>query len=217
MELGQRLRGRFLDPLLKLLTRWRIVPDQVTLASLLAGVLFAPAWLTGHPGWAVVLLWLHVVLDGIDGPLARYQGIASQQGSFTDSFCDQIIVSIVTITLMSGPDPWIGIWAGSLFLVLYVGVLAISMVRNALRAPYSWLVRPRFFVYLAIPLELGGVDHLTWAVVWISNLLLLPKAVSGFFRLRDRLPGPAAMATTEPAATATPEPTAMSTSEPPPS
>lgn len=133
-----------------------------------------------------------------DGPLARHQHSSSQQGSFTASFCDQIIVSVVTITLISGPEPLIGVWAGSLFMVLYIGVLAMSMVRNALRAPYSWLIRPRFFLFAAIPGQLLGIPHLVWTVVWVSNPLLILKTASGFFKLRDRLPGPDAASDTEP-------------------
>jgi phosphatidylglycerophosphate synthase len=190
MEYGQRLRGKFLDPLLSKMTVCKIVPDHVTLASVIFGLLFVPMWMTGHPWWAILAVLLHVLLDGLDGPLARYQQTDSQQGSFTDSFCDQIIVSAVTITLMSGTEPLIGIWAGSLFMVLYVGVLAISMVRNALRTPYSWLVRPRFFLFAAIPIELWTIPNVVSAVVWVSNVLLALKVVSGFFRLRERLPGP---------------------------
>jgi phosphatidylglycerophosphate synthase len=192
MEYGQRVRGIVLEPLLGRMTRLGITPDQVTLASLVCGVMFVPMWMTGHPWWGVILLWGHVLLDGVDGPLARHQQTASQQGSFTDSFCDQMIVTAVTITLMCGPKPMIGIWAGSLFMVLYVGVLAISMVRNALSSPYSWLIRPRFFLFAAIPLELLGATNVVWAVIWTSNVLLGLKTGSGFFKLRDRLPGPPA-------------------------
>jgi len=190
MEYGQRLRSRLLDPLLATLTRNRIVPDQVTLASLVLGLMFVPLWITGLHWRALLAIFLHVFLDGLDGPLARYQKIDSQKGSFTDSFCDQVIVTAVTITLMSAPNPMIGIWAGSLFMVLYVGVMAIAMVRNALRTPHFWLIRPRFFLFVAIPLELWNVPYAVSTVIWISNVLLGLKAISGFFKLRNRLPGP---------------------------
>ena len=75
-------------------------------------------------------------------------------------------------------------------MVLYVGVMAIAMVRNALQTPYSWLIRHRFFLVLAIPLELWNVPYAVSAVIWISNVLLGFKAISGFFKLRNRLPGP---------------------------
>jgi phosphatidylglycerophosphate synthase len=189
MEYGQALRARFLDPLLRALTRLHINADHITLASLASGIVFVPLWMTGHPWWALAMILVHVLLDGLDGPLARYQRTNSQQGSFTDSFCDQIIVSAVTITLMSGPKPMIGIWAGSLFMVLYVGVLAMSMVRNALRVPYSWLVRPRFFLFAAIPIQLWTSLPIVYWVIWISNALLGLKALSGFQKLRQSLPG----------------------------
>jgi phosphatidylglycerophosphate synthase len=189
MELGQRLRAAWLTQLLKRLDQAKISPDHVTLASLVCGVLFVPLWLSGLFWVAVISLVLHVLLDGIDGPLARFQGVDSQRGSFTDSFCDQIIVSIVTIALMSGTQPQVGVWGGSLFVLLYVGVLAMSMVRNALQSPYSWLVRPRFFVYAAIAAELIGVTNAVAWTIWISNALLAIKATSGFFKLRQRLPG----------------------------
>ena len=131
---------------------------------------------------------LHVILDGVDGPLARFQKVDSQRGSFTDSFCDQVIVSVVTMAMMNDSTRIVDVWGGSLFILLYVGVLAMSMVRNALQVPYSWLVRPRFFLFAAIAAELLGCTHAVAWTIWISNFLLAIKTVSGFFKLRERLP-----------------------------
>lgn len=187
MEQGQRWRGSMLRPLLVGLTSYRITADHITLASLLFGVAFVPLWYLEYAWTACLFLLIHVLLDGIDGPLARFQETDSQSGSFTDSFCDQLIVSVVAMALMNEPLKMIDVWAGSLFILLYVGVLAISMVRNALRTPYSWLVRPRFFFYASIAIELAGLSGCVLAVIWISNALLALKAISGFFKLRHRL------------------------------
>jgi phosphatidylglycerophosphate synthase len=166
------------------------MPDHVTVLAMLAGVAFAPAWLFGFPWLALALLSLHVVLDGLDGPLARHQAVASPRGSFTDTFCDQIVLTTVTISLMIGSDRMLGIVPGAVFLVLYTAVVAVAMVRNALNIPYRWLIRPRFFLYAAIPVELLGVPDAAGAVVWVSIALLAIKILSGFFRLRNQLPGP---------------------------
>jgi len=189
MEYGQELRGRFLAPILKLLTRLRIGPDHLTILSLLFGLAFAPLWYFGQPWLAVIALAIHVAIDGLDGPLARFQLVASPRGSFTDSFCDQLVVSTVIIMMMVGP-PRLSVLAGALFLVVYTGVLAIAMVRNSLNVPYSWLVRPRFFLFLAIPLQLLELPHSVATVVWASNILLGIKLATGFFKLRKRLDGP---------------------------
>ena len=190
MVYGQVLRGRLLGPWLVTMTRLGVVPDHISIFSVVTGLAFGLCWPLGWKIAALILLLLHVLLDGLDGPLARYQQVESPRGSFTDSFCDQLVVTTVTISLMVGADPYLDVLSGSLFVVLYTSVLAISMVRNSLAIPYSWLVRPRFFVYLAIPCQLLGVSIAVWVVVWVSNFLLLLKLVSGFFRLRGKLEGP---------------------------
>lgn len=189
MEYGQQLRARWLGPWLKAMTSIRMTPDHLTLISLIFGVAFLPTWLRGNSWLAVVLLWLHVALDGLDGPLARYQNVASPRGSFTDSFCDQIVVSAVTIALMMKP-PGISIVAGAMFLVVYVGVLAISMVRNTLQIPYSWLLRPRLIVFALIPVQLLLATNVLEPLVWICNAVLAFKLMTGFWKLRRKLSGP---------------------------
>ena len=189
MEYGQQIRARLLAPSLRFMTKLRITPDHITIVSFLCGVAFAPFWYFENCWLAVSVLWIHVALDGIDGPLARFQNSASPRGSFTDSFCDQLVVSTVTIFLMIGA-PKLSIPAGSTFVVVYTGVLAISMVRNTLQIPYTWLVRPRLILFLAIPLQLLGVPHAIAVVVWSSNVVLAIKLATGFYKLRKRLEGP---------------------------
>ena len=94
---------------------------------------------------AMVCILLHVILDGLDGPVARSQGTASAQGSLTDSMCDQIIVTASTICLVQ--YEYVAIIAGSIYIFTYAMVVGFAMVRNALQQPYSWVVRPRFLVF----------------------------------------------------------------------
>ena len=189
MEYSQQLRAYWLGPTLKLMTAIRVTPDHLTLVSLILGLAFLPTWLLERPVLAIILLWLHVAMDGLDGPLARFQNCASPRGSFTDSFCDQIVVSAVTIALMMKP-PGVSIAAGSTFLVVYVGVLAISMVRNTLQIPYSWLLRPRLIVYAVIPVQLLVTAHLLEPLMWICNAVMAMKLITGFLKLRRKLSGP---------------------------
>ena len=189
MKYGQQLRARIFAPQLRLLTNLCISPDHLTILSFFFGLLFAPLWYMEYFWLAVAALWVHVALDGLDGPLARFQNSASPRGSFTDSFCDQLVVSTVTILLMIG-SPGLSVFAGSVFLVVYTGVLAIAMVRNTLKIPYSWLLRPRLFLFLAIPCHLLGMPHVIPVVVWSSNVVLSVKLATGFYKLRKRLDGP---------------------------
>lgn len=186
MEWTQQLRGRWLAPVLRGLTQAGITADMITLWSLLLGLLFCAAY-PWRPAIGLWLLGVHVLLDGLDGPLARHQGAASRAGSFTDTFCDQIVISASTITLMALPEPRIGVVPGGLYLVLYALVVALAMVRNALAIPYSWVLRPRFYVYAWLIGETylfpGTLDYLIWG----CDAVLAVKLLSGFFKVKRAL------------------------------
>lgn len=185
MQKSQVLRGRLLHPLLKVLARMRVRPNQLTLLSLLAGLAFCPVFLTGSPLAAFGLLALHVLLDGLDGPLARFTGRASNQGSFTDTVADQVVVTFSTLTMIHAGHA--GAWPGGLYVFFYCVVVLFAMVRSALSVPYSWLFRPRFLIFLWFPVELylwpGSLD---W-VLWAMSALLGLKMLTGFVQIRRRM------------------------------
>lgn len=191
MEFGQRLRATLLQPLLVGMTSLRVSPDAITLLAGLIGLGFIPLWLQGQPLVAFMMLLVHVLLDGLDGPLARYQNVASPRGSFTDTFTDQVVVTGVTIAWMIGSPTTLNILCGAAYIFLYAMVVAMAMVRNAMAVPYSWLVRPRFFVYLALGFDSWRDTNLTLVVLLVCDLLLAIKTFSGFLALRKSLPGPA--------------------------
>lgn len=184
MEMGQRLRARALAPLLSLSCRVGVRPDHVTVASLVAG-LAACVTLDTAPGTALGLLAAHVLLDGLDGPLARRLGTAGRRGSLTDTAVDQVVVTATTLALAA--EGLVSAAAAGAYSTAYLAVVALAMVRNALAVPYSWLVRPRFVVYAWIPIELwlwpGSIEPLIVA----ASVLLSWKALTGFLAVRRRL------------------------------
>lgn len=190
MEWGQQCRGVLLDPLLRFLVVAKVSPDAITLIGAIFGIAFVPLALNGLAVWAITCLLLHVLLDGIDGPLARTSGTACSRGSFTDTFADQIVATIVTIGWMLMRNDELAILSGTIYIFVYTLVVAMSMVRNALSIPYAWLVRPRFFIYLTIAIDLLWATNWTLPALWVANSLLALKCLSGFFKLRNRLPGP---------------------------
>ena len=190
MEYGQQLRAYCLNPLLRVLDRCGVTPDAVTIASGLCGITFVPLWLTHQPVAALICLLLHVLLDGLDGPLARQQGTASPRGSFVDTFTDQVVVTLVTVAWLIRSPSSLNIGFGGGYIFLYAMVVGMAMIRNALKVPFSWLVRPRFFVFVAIAIEGLSEWPLTLTTLIICDLLLAIKCASGFIALRARLPGP---------------------------
>ncbi len=185
MERGQALRARALGPFLRWLGAAGVRPDHLTLVSFGVGLLFCPLWFVS-PVWALAALLAHVLLDGVDGPLARHLGIESARGSFTDSMADQAVVTASTVTLIAAGA--VGPVVGSLYIYVYLLVVAMAMVRNALDIPYSWLVRPRLVVYAWMAIEAyawrGSLD---W-VLWLATAALGVKAISGFVQMRRGIP-----------------------------
>ncbi len=180
----QEIRARLFGPLLRLLAACHVTPDHLTILSLLAGLAFCPLY-PNYPAWSIVALILHVAIDGLDGPLARHLGTDSRKGSFTDSMADQTIIAASTILLM-----WLGVVSmlpGVLYIVTYTVVVLFAMARNAMNDPYSWLFRPRFYVYGWIVVETwwwpGTIDYLLWACVAVLSL----KTITGFFGVRRNM------------------------------
>jgi len=185
MMQSQELRGRLLRPLLAALARLRVTPNHLTLLSLLAGLAFCPVYLWGWHLAAFGLLLAHAVLDGMDGPLARFTGKASNQGSFTDTVTDQVVVTFSTVTLIHAGQA--GIWPGTLYVFFYGVVVLFAMVRNAMAIPYSWLVRPRFIVYAWLAVDLYVWPGSLNVLLWIMTVLLAGKMLSGFVKIRRRM------------------------------
>jgi phosphatidylglycerophosphate synthase len=184
MVFTQRLRGHLFGPLLDALDAVGCTPNHLTFASLVAGLAFCPAYFWS-PSLAFLLLALHVFLDGVDGPLARHTGVASRRGSFTDTMSDQTVITATTLTLMYARV--VDFVPGTLYVVTYAVVVLFAMARNFLETPYSWLIRPRFYVYVWFLVETywwpGTIDYL----LWICVAILMIKIVTGFIRIRRRL------------------------------
>ena len=76
------------------LTRWAaragLSPNQVTLAGAALCLLTAVMWWNGHYWWGMAAGWAFMVLDTVDGKLARCTGQSSRWGNIFDHGVDLI-------------------------------------------------------------------------------------------------------------------------------
>jgi phosphatidylglycerophosphate synthase len=184
MDLSQRIRALIFGPLLRLLASLGVTPNNLTLLSLFSGLAFCFLFQYSKIT-ALILLVFHVFLDGLDGPLARETGRASNQGSFTDTTSDQVVVALSTLTLIY--YGYIHIIPGGLYIFFYTVVVIFAMIRNSLSIPYSWVVRPRFYVYAWIPVELYFLPGTMNYLIWFFSILLALKMLSGFLRIQKNI------------------------------
>lgn len=184
MEWGQRLRHHLLLPVLKFLDQQHVTANHLTIVSLVTGLAAALCLVFSIP-LGLALLLLHVLADGMDGPLARYSGSASHQGSFTDTAADQAVIVAIMIALvhLKAVDPA----AAIVYAVVYTVVVGFAIVRNKLGIPYSWLVRPRFVIYGWLAIEFWVFPGSLNMLIWVCNLLLLAKALTGFYKIRRKI------------------------------
>lgn len=184
MDKSQNIKGKLFSPLLSVLIKLGVKPNHLTFLSLLSGIGFFLLFPYSRIG-ALFLLAFHVFLDGLDGPLARQTGRASNQGSFTDTTADQIVVALSTLSLIY--YGYLKIIPGGLYIFLYTMVVIFAMVRSGLAIPYSWVVRPRFYVFAWIPVEIylfpGTMNYLVWGFC----ILLGAKMATGFIQIRKKL------------------------------
>ncbi len=184
MAWSQGLRDRWLRPLLQRLARLGVSADQLTCGSFLAGLVACGLFLWS-PLAGLALLGLHLMLDGLDGPLARSTGTVSRAGSFTDTSADQAVVVASTLTLMGTGH--VAALPGALYALCYTVAVGFAMLRNALAIPYRWVLRPRLLVFAAIPLELWWFPgSLSWLLGACAAVMAF-NVVTGFILLRRRL------------------------------
>ena len=77
-----------------------ITPNQITFLSLVLGLLSAGFYVSGKPDalvWGAVFLYGKVILDNVDGNLARARGASSRFGRFLDSLTDFLVTVLVYI------------------------------------------------------------------------------------------------------------------------
>jgi phosphatidylglycerophosphate synthase len=121
----------------------RVTPNQITVASLLTGL--SGAWLLGGDGvprtiLGLALFQLSVILDHVDGEVARLKYLYSRLGKWLDNFSDHLVDLAVIAFLtwrVAAREP-----AGH-FVVL--GLAAALGVTGAFLVVFGWSVseRPR--------------------------------------------------------------------------
>lgn len=77
-----------------------VTPNQITVLSLVLGLLSFGFYVSGRPDalmWGAIFLYGKVVLDNVDGNLARVRGTSSRFGRFLDSLSDFLVMVLIYI------------------------------------------------------------------------------------------------------------------------
>lgn len=78
----------------------RLVPNMLTLGNMLLGVVAVLLCAQGHSRWAAIVIMLGMVVDGLDGRLARWLHVQSEYGKELDSLADIVTFGVAPAVVM---------------------------------------------------------------------------------------------------------------------
>jgi phosphatidylglycerophosphate synthase len=159
-------RTKLLHPILKFLDFLKIKPDHISYFAILLLIPYS-IYFTSNPKMAVLLIWVYVLLDGVDGSLARYQKTSNNGGSFTDIVCDQLglVVIVYNLLIFNFLDIGVGYW----YSIMYLIMIVFSVIQNALKIKMQLLIRTKYIVYLM---------HSVWAFIQFDSIRLFGVELS---------------------------------------
>lgn len=173
--------ARVTGPLVKLLVLLKVSPNVVSTSQIAIGVIIVVI-LAEHPRTAFLLFLSTLVLDGIDGALARAYGRTSDFGALVDQLSDHVreTLMIAGFAFHGALNPI----AAVLYPLVYALCNFLLYVCNHKGAPIPWalksymVVYPAFFFYAFL-----GRDFMTPAVV-LSITLMTITILLGMRNLR---------------------------------
>src|SRR5438309_1571694 len=83
------INRRLSQPIASALTRTPVTPNQVSVVALLAALVASSLVAVGRNIEGAVLIQSSSILDGVDGDLARAQGVESRFGALFDAVLDR--------------------------------------------------------------------------------------------------------------------------------
>jgi len=180
----QRIRQYTLAPIAAILSRLGISPNTLSYIS----VAFAIGFFFLAPFNFALAFWLlvaSIVCDGLDGVEARLTRTNTSRGSFTDMFCDQVVVAFTVAGM---------VWQGSinpvlaiLFVYVYTALVIFLMLHRMLQVSSHWIVRPsRMLLYAGVAVDFFFSINLL-NILLCTYLLAFPMLALSFWRLRKAL------------------------------
>jgi len=180
----QRIRQYTLAPIAAILSRLGISPNTLSYISVAfaIGFFFLATFNFTLAFW---LLVASIICDGLDGVEARLTRTNTSRGSFTDMFCDQVVVAFTVAGM---------VWQGSinpvlaiLFVYVYTALVIFLMLHQMLQVSSHWIVRPsRMLLYAGVAVDFFFSINLL-NILLCTYLLAFPMLALSFWRLRKAL------------------------------
>jgi archaetidylinositol phosphate synthase len=155
----------YFDPLVRCAIRWKITPNVLTIAALLASLAAGILFFFQMTLWAILAVAVNAFCDAMDGAVAREMKSQSLRGDFLDHAVDRYAdIFIITGIFASGLVPW------------PIGVLALTGV---LMSSYLGTQAQAVGVGRVYAGVLGRADRLVLIMVVGIAFILFPATIFG--------------------------------------
>jgi phosphatidylglycerophosphate synthase len=167
-----------------MLDKLKITPNGVSLfgfALLIGFIVYARS----APAIASIFLFSHVVVDGIDGALARYQKRENNAGAFLDIMLDHsgmvaVTIVLVTIGLLNS------LWAIT-YTYLYTILIIFIIIRNSIGKPIKKVFRSKYVLYCTYGLWAFFNLNITTESIILFSALMVPPLYKSYTTLYKHL------------------------------
>lgn len=180
-------------PIARVLAKIGVTPTMVTVLGLALTVIGAALIADGLLWQGALVAGFGVLLDALDGPLARFKGTASDRGAFIDTMSDRFGEIAV----------WVGLGVylrdDQVALILCLVALAFSLLVPYVRAKAEswgaegrggWMGRAERMIVVILGIMLAGfglpvLEPMLWVFVVLTGLTVLQR----IRRTWQQLPG----------------------------
>ena len=178
---------KLIDPILPRLSKYSLSPAAYTVGALISGIMVLPALILHNQLLAVTFLFFSGFLDTLDGSIARYKGIPSNQGAMLDIISDRIVESAVIMGLYS-VDPtsrgWLCLWMLSSVLICVTSFLVTGIFINQ-ESEKSFYYSPGLMERTEAFIFFGLMILFPSAFTILSTLFALLVSLTGIKRMLD--------------------------------
>lgn len=184
MKWFEAWRTSLFRPISRLFIFFHVSPNMISYFGLfmLIGFIY---FISRDPITALYFLLAHVLIDALDGSLARELKQESDAGALTDIICDHtgMVVVIATLAYYN----LVGGLTAIAYVYLYTIMIFFIIILNRIKKPLRITIRTKYFVYLFYAIwAIWGLNYFN-QILTIFIILMLPSVLIGFLKLQKQL------------------------------
>ena len=177
-ERMSRWRIGFFHPVLLIFRSLGVRPNHLTGTAFFSLLIAFPLlfWLK-LPQWAFVVLAANIILDGLDGPLAKLEGGHSSSGAFWDMAND--LTTMVVVVITAAHFQFMNPTVAFVYVACYLYLSFFGIALNVLRIPYRFVTKSKYPVYIFLLIrQMTGLDLTTWFCLLMISIMVIHIIIS---------------------------------------